>query len=57
MGRNGFPAYGEIDLGSAIETAKSCLSKIETNKYDKQDLIAYAKANNDIILAAIQNEQ
>lgn len=57
MGRPFIPAYGEVDLGSAIETAKGAIEQIETNKFDKEDLLALAKANNDIIIAIIQNEQ
>ena len=57
MGIHNWPVYCEIDLGSAIETAKETIAKIETNKFDKQDLIALAKANSDIIIATIQNEQ
>ena len=57
MGRPWAPVYGEVDLGSAIQTAKETIAKIETNKFDKEDLIALAQANNDIIIATIQNEQ
>lgn len=56
MGRLGFPLYGEVDLGSAIQEAKSAIEKIETNKFDKEDLIALVKANSEIIIATIQDE-
>ena len=51
MGRNFAPAYGELDLGSAIETAEKVLAKIKTNKYDTKDLKALAD-----VLTAIKEE-
>ena len=47
MGRVLFPVYGE-DLGSAIENAKSIIAKIETNKFDKEDINDLVSALEDI---------
>lgn len=57
MGRNGYPVYGEVDLGSAIETNKKVVAKIESNKFDKQDLIALAKSTFDITVAIIEKDE
>lgn len=57
MGRNGYPVYGEVDLGSAIETNKKVVAKIESNKFDKQDLIALAGSTFDIIVAIIEKDE
>lgn len=57
MGAPGAWVYGE-DVGSAIETAKATIQKIETNKYDNKDLIELVKATNDIIVGILTaNEQ
>ena len=55
MGIHTFPVYGE-DLGSAIETAKKLIAKIESNKYDEQDLKDLAEVNAEIIKYAIANK-
>ena len=57
MGYPNAPVYGEVDLGSAIETNKKIVSKIESNKFDKQDLIALAKSTFDIVVAAIEKDE
>ena len=44
MGIWGVPLYGNVDLGSAIETAEAVIAKIKTNKYDKSDLVELDKA-------------
>ena len=54
----GFPGawlYGNVDLGSAIETAESAIAKIKTNKFDKSDVVELKNALNEIV-AAIDNE-
>lgn len=55
MGVPSMWAYGE-DIGSAIEKAEKILAKIKTNKFDKHDVIALAKANTDIIVALIEKD-
>ena len=57
MGRPFLPAYGEVDLGSAIETAEEAIAVVKTNKFDKHDLVNLAKSTLDIIVAAIEDEQ
>jgi hypothetical protein len=52
MGRNFIPAYGEVDLGSAIETAEKLIAKIKTNKFDKTDLVDLDRAICEIKTAA-----
>jgi hypothetical protein len=47
MGRVNFPFYGE-DLGSEIEEAKKILAKIETNKFDNEDLADFANKLTEI---------
>ena len=44
MGRPNWPGYGEVDLGSAIETAEKVIAKIKSNKFDKDDLVALGEA-------------
>lgn len=53
MGAPGLWAYGEIDMGSAIETAKTKIAKIETNKFDNTDIAELVKAISDIAIATI----
>jgi hypothetical protein len=36
--------YGDVDLGSAVETIESVVAKIKSNKYDKSDLVELHKA-------------
>ena len=38
MGWDLVPVYGELDLGSAIETAEKLIAKIKSNKFDDEDL-------------------
>ena len=38
MGIDIAPLYGELDLGSAIETAEKIIAKIKSNKFDDEDL-------------------
>ena len=54
MGFDFAPVYGE-DLGSAIETAKKLIAKIESNKFDEQDLKELANVNAEIIRYASAN--
>ena len=51
MGRNWAPVYGDLDLGSAIETAEKVIAKIKSNKFDKDDLKELDK-----VLTAIKEE-
>lgn len=51
MGWDFVPVYGELDLGSAIETAEKVIAKIKTNKFDKEDLKELDK-----VLTAIKEE-
>lgn len=44
MGFDYAPIYGELDLGSAIETAEKAIAKIKSNKFDKKDVVALAEA-------------
>jgi hypothetical protein len=55
MGTVPFPIYGE-DIGSAIEQAKKIIAKIETNKYDKHDIVELIKANNVLIASLVEND-
>lgn len=55
MGRPGAPWYSE-NLADAIEASKKLVAKIESNKYDKYDLIELAHLNAEIISYAIKNE-
>lgn len=50
------PFYGDIDVGSTIQDIKGLIAKIETNKYDKNDIVEFAKKNNDIIIAIISQD-
>jgi prefoldin subunit 5 len=51
MGWHWAPVYGELDLGSAIETAEKVIAKIKSNKFDKDDLKELDK-----VLTAIKEE-
>ncbi len=55
MGRPYAPIYGE-DLGSAIETAKKVIARIETNKYDKEDLVELAQSLKEILNVVEKDE-
>lgn len=46
------PYYGDVDLGSAIETAEKVIAKIKTNKFDKTDLVDLDRAICEIKTAA-----
>lgn len=56
MGRDSFPVYEE-DLGSAIETADKVLTKIKTNKYDKEDLVELDEALTEIRAVIAKDEK
>ena len=38
MGAPSMWYYGNVDLGSAIETAESVIERIKRNKFDREDL-------------------
>jgi hypothetical protein len=50
------PVYGDVDVGSTIQDIKGLIAKIETNKYDKKDIVEFAKKNNNIIIAIISQD-
>lgn len=54
MGFDFAPVYGK-DLGSLIETSKKLIAKIESNKFDEQDLKELAEVNAQIIEYASAN--
>lgn len=56
MGRMGAPYYGEVDLGSAIQTAEVVIAKIKSNKFDKEDLVDLKKALSEIVEACEKDE-
>ena len=57
MGIDWFPAYGDCDLGSAIEVAEKSIAKIKTNKFDKKkDLPELKNALIEIINALEKDE-
>lgn len=55
MGIIGATWYGE-DLGSAIETVEKVITKIKTNKYDKEDLVELDKAIAELKAVITKNE-
>ena len=55
MGYPFWPVYGK-DFANAIETAKTLIAKIESNKYDEQDVKELAEVNAEIIKYATKNE-
>ena len=55
MGRPGFPLYGNVDLGSAIEEAELIIGKIKTNEYDDADVVALKDVLEEIV-DAIENK-
>lgn len=57
MGYHFYPVYGEVDLGSAIETAEKVIEKIKTNKFDKDDLVELADALVEIKTAIEEDEE
>ena len=56
MGLPGAWLYGNVDVGSAIETAEAVIAKIKTNKYDKDDVAELRKALAEIDEALNANE-
>ena len=56
MGFPGMWAYGNVDLGSAIETAESVIAKIKTNKFDNDDVAELRKALAEIDKALATDE-
>lgn len=56
MGIPFLPYYGEVDLGSAIQTAEVVIAKIKTNKFDKEDLVDLKKALSEIVEACEKDE-
>lgn len=57
MGYIYYPVYGELDLGSAIETAEKVIAKIKTNKFDKKDLKEFDKALTEIKAVIAKDEE
>lgn len=55
MGISMYPVYGE-DIGSAIEQTKKTIATIETNKFDKHDILELIKANNVLIGYLLEND-
>jgi hypothetical protein len=49
MGIVGLWAYGNADLGSAIEATECVIAKIKTNKYDKDDLVEFKTTLSDVV--------
>lgn len=56
MGIPGMWAYGNVDLGSAIETAESVIAKIKTNKFDNDDVAELRNALAEIDKALATDE-
>jgi hypothetical protein len=56
MGIPSLPIYGNVDLGSAIETAEAVIAKIKTNKYDNDDISELRKALAEIDKALTADE-
>ena len=54
MGWIYLPVYGE-DFGSAVENADKVLTKIKSNKFDKEDLVEFKKTLEDVV-EAIETE-
>lgn len=48
--------YGNVDLGSAIETAEAVIAKIKTNKFDNDDVAELHKAVAELEKALTENE-
>ena len=55
MGVPSMWAYEE-DLGSAIQTAEVVISKIKTNKFDKEDLVELKAALSEIVEVCEKDE-
>lgn len=56
MGIPGMWAYGNVDLGSAIETVEAVIAKIKTNKFDNDDVAELHKAVAELEKALTENE-
>lgn len=56
MGYNGWPVYGNVDLGSAVEDVKNVIAKIESNKFDHSDILKLYNANAGLLKAVLNNE-
>ena len=56
MGIPGAWLYGNVDLGSAIETVEAVIAKMKTNKYDNSDIVELRKALAEIDKAISTNE-
>lgn len=50
------PWYGNVDLGSAIETVEAVVAKIKTNKFDNDDVAELHKAVAELEKALTENE-
>jgi hypothetical protein len=48
--------YGNVDLGSAIETVEAVIAKIKTNKFDNDDVAELHKAVAELEKALTENE-
>lgn len=48
--------YGNVDLGSAIETVEAVIAKIKTNKFDNDDVSELHKAVAELEKALTENE-
>ena len=51
MGIPSLAWYGNVDLGSAIETVETIIAKLKTNKFDNSDLVEFKKALAEIDIA------
>ena len=56
MGIPNAPAYGNNDVGSAIEDVEKIVDKIKTNKFGKKEIVALYNANADLLKAIIDND-
>lgn len=54
MGWPFIPVYGE-DLGSAVENADKVITKMKTNKFDREDLVEFKKTLEEVV-EAIETE-
>lgn len=55
MGLPFAPVYAE-DIASAVEDIKKVIAKIDTNKFDKKDLLKLHDANAELIKAILRDE-
>lgn len=49
MGIVGLWAYGNVDLGSAIESTEAVIAKIKTNKYGKDEIVEFKNSLAEVI--------